>query len=597
MSSKLNHKETLNNSHKGGKTIPRILQNRPRNAFRQCTLILQKNKGVLIGVVLCLLGCLYYLSRFLMDGIPHYLNEDTYMHLNRMVGLRNVWESPVSFLNFAHNGPAVNIFYPWLPMYPMYVFSRVTGSYVTAYKLYYLMLTLVTLHLGYFALKKISGSPCSALLFSVMYTFSAYRFTNVFRRAHLGESICMTVMPLVLLGLYNIAFGNKKRWTPLAIGMAVIAYSHNIFLLIASLTIALFTLISLRFWTERKERFLSLCKAAAAAIVFSLGSFVPMVQYMISNRLYTPGGSGQGLEDSAFGLIEIIEKSFRNEPVSYAVGFLVLAALLWLILFYFSRIFRKPGFEKVRAADCFAFTGTLIFFAATSLLPWKLIGDHTPLYFIQFVWRLNAQSTIYILSAFCLFFPRTLRSSWEKGAFTCLIIITACVLHVSALMTLHKEENTRIFEKDIASGDAITFDYAPVEAKEYRSIHGYTLDDVYVNGDPYPAEISFSEDGTVYTAFIEAPDSETEKLTADLPVFRYNTQICLVNGVKTETLLSERGTTLVEVLPGEKNEISIFYKHTTLTYGSWLFSLCAFLLICPMWKKMKISLLPISHTA
>ncbi len=597
MSNNLIHNETLNNSHEGGGTVPRFTQNHLQNTMNQCIQKAQKHKGLLTGIILFLLGCLYYLPRFLMEGIPHYLNEDTYMHLNRMVGLRNVWKSPVNFLNFAHNGPVVNIFYPWLPMYPMYVFSRVTGSYVTAYKLYYLLLTLVTLYLGYFALKKISGSFCSALLFSVMYTFSAYRFTNVFRRAHLGESICMTVMPLVLLGLYNIAFGNKKQWAPLAIGMAVIAYSHNIFLLIASLTIGLFTLISIRFWTERKERFLSLCKAAAATIVFSLGSFVPMVQYMISNRLYTPGGSGQGLEDSAFGLIEIIEKSFRNEPVSYAVGFLVLAALLWLILFYFSRIFRKPGFEKVRAADCFAFTGTLIFFAATSLLPWKLIGDHTPLYFIQFVWRLNAQSTIYILSAFCLFFPRTLRSSWRKGAFTCLIIITACVLHGTAILALHKEENTRILEKDIASGNAITFDYAPVEAKEYRSIHGYTLDDVYVNGDLYPAEISFSEDGTVYTAFIEAPGSGTEKLTADLPVFRYNTQICLVNGVKTETLLSERGTTLVEVLPGEKNEISIFYKHTTLTYGSWLFSLCAFLLICPMWKKMKISLLPISHTA
>ena len=597
MSIKLNHKETLNNSHKGGKTIPRILQNRPRNAFRQCTLILQKNKGVLIGVVLFLLGCLYYLPRFLMDGIPHYLNEDTYMHLNRMVGLRNVWESPVSFLNFAHNGPAVNIFYPWLPMYPMYVFSWMTGSYVTAYKLYYLMLTLVTLYLGYYAMKKISGNSFSAFLFSVMYTFSAYRFTNVFRRAHLGESICMTAMPLVLLGLYHIAFGNKKQWAPLAIGMAVIAYSHNIFLLIASLTIGIFTLISLRVWAERKERFISLCKAAAAAIVFSLGSFVPMVQYMLSNRLYTPGGSGQGLEDSAFGLKEIIEKSFRNEPVSYAVGFLVLAALLWLILFYFSRIFKKPGFERNRAADCFALTGMVIFFAATSLLPWKLIGDYTPLFFIQFVWRLNAQSTIYILAAFCLYLPLTFRSSRGKGTLTCIIIITACILHGSAILTLHKEENTRILEKDIASGDAITFDYAPIEAKEYRSIHGYTMDNVFINGAPYPAEITFSEDGTVYTAFIDAPGSGTEKLTADIPVFRYNTQICLVNGVKTETFLSERGTTLVELLPGEKNEISIFYKHTTLTYISWIFSLCALLLIYPLWKKKKISLLQISHTA
>ncbi len=542
------------------------------------TRLIKKHKKVLTGILLLLLGCLYYFPRFVMEGIPHYLNEDTYMHLNRMVGMRNVWKSPVSFLNFAHNGPPVNIFYPWLPMYPMYLFYRLTGSYVLAYKLYYLVLTLITLYLAYDVMKKISGNSFSALLFSVMYTFSAYRFINVFRRAHLGESICMTAMLPVLFGLYSIAFGDRKHWPALAVGMAVIAYSHNIFLLIASLTVGLFFLISVRFWNERKERILSLGKAALAAAVFSLGSLIPILQYMLSDRLYTPGGSGEGLEATAFSLKQIVEKSLRNEPVSYAAGFLVLAALVWLLLFYCFCVFGKWRAERNKGADCSALLGIIIFFSATSLLPWKQIGDHTPLFFIQFVWRLNSQSTIFILAAFCYYFPKTLRSRLAKILAAALITAAAAVLHFSAVMTLHKEENTRISEAEIALGNAVTFDYAPLEAKEYRSLYGYSLDDVLINGEPGPAEIFWSEDGTVYTAVIDGSDFADSQLSADIPVFRYSTQKCLLDGEDIPAHMSDRGTTLVELQPGKQNVITIFYEHTKLTLFSWLISFAAFAL-------------------
>ena len=200
------------------------------------------------------------------------------------------------------------------------------------------------------------------------------------------------------------------------------------------------------------------------------------------------------------------------------------------------------------------------------------------LYYFQFVWRLNAQSTVCILAAFAYYFPRVLRGSGIRILVTALITACAIGLHFSAILTLHREENTRIFEADIASGDAITFDYAPLDAKLYRNVHGYTLDDLYIDGEAYPAEVSYSADGTVYRILIEAPAAEgKDPVTADIPVFRYSNQRSTLNGEQIQTRLSERGTTLAELKSGEENEISISYAHTRLTYAAWFISLAAFL--------------------
>ena len=546
-----------------------------------------KSKTTIIYILLFITGILYYVPRFLMEGIPHYLNEDTYFHMNRVIGLQNVFHSPINYLNFAHNGPMVNIFYPWLTMYPMYLLYRLCGSYVLGYKLFYMILSVLTIFIAYFVMDRISKNKVSSFIFAIVYTFSAYRFINLFRRAHLGESISMTALLFVLLGLYNISFGDHKNWGALAVGMALIAYSHNLFLVTTSGIVIFFLLISFWFWNDKCSRLISFAKAAFTAIALSAASFIPILQYMKTNQLYTPGGSGEGLQNTAFPLWSIIEKSIRNRPVSYAPGFLVVAALGFLILFYLANILKKGTFEKNTGIDCLAASGFIIFLAASNLLPWKFIGDHTPLYIIQFVWRLNAHSTIFILTAFSFYLPRFLRSAKIEATVSALIIVLSLFLHFSAILTLHKEENTRIFEAEISSGDAITFDYAALQAKEYRNLHGYAMDDVLLEGTPVSADISYSKDGTTYTALINTPSDEKSLLSVDIPVFRYANQIFLLNGEPTDTVMSERGGILFQIPSGEKNTITISCRHTGLTYISWLFSLAAGILFLLSYRQTR----------
>ena len=91
-------------------------------------------KRAAVYAVLLIMGVLYYLPHLIITGIPHYPYEDGVFHLSRIIGMRNVWSSPVSFLNFHHNGLMVNLCYPWLTIYPAYLLYKIFGSYIAAYK-------------------------------------------------------------------------------------------------------------------------------------------------------------------------------------------------------------------------------------------------------------------------------------------------------------------------------------------------------------------------------------------------------------------------------------------------------------------------------
>ncbi|BDP59641.1 hypothetical protein EfmJHP38_05790 [Enterococcus faecium] len=63
------------------------------------------------------------------------VNQDTYFHLSRIIGLDNVWSSPVNFNNFDHHGTMMNIFYPWLTLYPAFLFYKMMGNLVLSYNI------------------------------------------------------------------------------------------------------------------------------------------------------------------------------------------------------------------------------------------------------------------------------------------------------------------------------------------------------------------------------------------------------------------------------------------------------------------------------
>ena len=153
------------------------------------------------------------------------------------------------------------------------------------------------------------------------------------------------------------------------------------------------------------------------------------------------------------------------------------------------------------------------------------------------------------------------------------------------IMKLHQDENARIFESEISAGDAISFDYAPLQAKVYRNESGYTFDDLIIDGAPYAADISYSRDGTKYSLIIDPFSSVSETVSADIPVFWYSSQVCTLNGEIISSSMSERGGTLLNIHPDVRNDISVFYRHTALSYISWTVSFVSFIIFINSHRK------------
>lgn len=177
------------------------------------------------------LVCLGLLASFpLANGL---LSEghDTAFHLARLEsiyqGLR-AGEFPVRIgsAQKAGFGSLSATMYPQLFLYPFALLRFAGISLMLCYKLLTVSINIGCSLITYYAVKNICHSEKTGILVSILYTFSLYRLTNVYLRSALGENLAMTFIPLVLWGIYEVLWGNDKKWPLLALGMSAVLQSH-----------------------------------------------------------------------------------------------------------------------------------------------------------------------------------------------------------------------------------------------------------------------------------------------------------------------------------------------------------------------------------
>ncbi len=558
---------------------------------------------ILIGILI-LLGVLYYAPWLKLVGVPYYVSEDTFSHFNRMMVLENVWSAPVNYHAFAGDGNYTNLFYPWLMMYPMWIFAQLTGSLTLGYKLYYLCLGILTLLIAFYSMEKLTGDETAAFCFAVLYGFSAYRFADVFVRGALGESISLTVLPLILWGACSVFFGDTRHWRPLTIGMTVLLYGHLLSAFMAGLMLMLLGLASLFFNRDKGNaavplirRFLTLFRAALWSLALSLGFLIPMFEALHNNVIQHPDAGPVMLSEHADPLHSILLSSLLNSPTAHHIGLLTLLAGLFAALALIRRS-RKHSGEVLQHGDSpevcadtgagaadsvsllFLAFGACILVFTSSLMPWDFFASHTPLHILQFPWRLHGHSTLLILAAACLLLP-----SFLKGRIRLLlpagIVCLALILHFVSIVRIRPLEETRITDEVLSTMHFYTnTDYAPKEEGIHREKYGYTMDSYYLDGEEFSPEERISEDGG--KVFIRFRHEEKEQ-ALDVPVFWYTTLKVFVNDRETPSALSERGTPLIRVPADRDIEVVLYHEYTPLTRFAWGISLCALLLFISLY--------------
>ena len=523
---------------------------------------MKKNKNQIIDIIFMLfLSFAYVIPLFMSMGIYHSVNQDTYFHLSRIIGLDNVWSSPVNFNNFDHHGTMMNIFYPWLTLYPAFLFYKMMGNLVLSYNIYYFFITFLTMVVSYFSMKQIKNNRYISLLFSIIYTFSAYRAIDIFHRASLGEAVALTFLPLILMGCYEIYIRDYQKWYWLSIGMTLVVYTHLLSVAMVSVFIGGTLFLSFYFWDQKIARLLSLLKATVLTFFLSAGFLIPFIQQSRAQELKVPLGkelSGMAPSDM---LTHILNNNYNN----YTIGLFLFLGLIGAFIFI----------KKLTADDLFIFfLGVFVLFCSTNLFPWQLF-NHTPVKSLQFVWRLNGFSSLFIaytMSIVIYYIFSTKNNSWKIMVFTFL----ALILHLSGVSnSIHanKDSLTLIAPEDAV---AIAENYNHTDYANKESIYHPDM----INNNQYllgNQEINPTTHFMSNKLTIELDNSNNKNTVLTTPIYRYKGQVASINGKLVQTKLSKFGTTELTIPPGI-NKVVITYQYTKLAIASRYLSIVTLIL-------------------
>lgn len=233
---------------------------------------------ILAGLGLC--ASFPLMNDFLKRG------HDLAFHLTRIEGIYQgmrmgqfpVRVNPVQLEGY---GNITGIMYPQLFLFFPAALRFLGVSTMLAYKVLIVCVNIVTAALAYLAGRRISGSEAVGWAAGGLYTFSLYRLIDAYTRASVGELLAMAFMPLVVWGIYEILWGDQRKWYLLMLGMTGILQSH---VLSVEMT-ALFLLLELGAWiftrhkTKIFRRLGAGVLAAAVTVLLNAGFLIPFLYY------------------------------------------------------------------------------------------------------------------------------------------------------------------------------------------------------------------------------------------------------------------------------------------------------------------------------
>lgn len=507
-------------------------------------------------------------------------NIDGEFHISRILSLENIFNSPVNFKYFAHTGQIVNLMYPWVLVYPMYLLYKLTNDVVLAYYLYFTIITFVTLELTYYCSKKMKQSTLGAMLVAVLYSFSMVRTSDIYFRMAIGEVLGITFFPLVLLGIYQIFYEKKPKWIALTLGMTLLVYSHVISVVLASLLILMFFFINILRKKINKERLLALLKATGMTLLLGLGFLLPMLQMLISVDISKP--VVYNLFQAALKPNDLISKSISNEVSSVITFNFVYIVLIVILLFNLKKI---KGFCRDTLL-----LGTIFTIMSTTLFPWDVFQNL--LHVIQFPWRLIGIASLLLAFSFGSLFGNFVNQSHHNKKRLQLFAMTICCIVLCHFGTLdmigninglNNGDTSEKFVKEVSKNPNFNGldDYAPKDA-------GYDLQFIHdqkicANASWHSLKIKRTANKVIYK--YDSPNATT----AFLPVFYYPGEVVKQNGDRIFVQKAQDGATLVNLKEGE-NTFEVSFEYTKLAKVSWTISLISFVVLCGylIFKKKRV---------
>lgn len=489
---------------------------------------------------------------------------------------------------FHNTGAASFLFYPYIFFYP-WAFLRFILSPVNAFYAWYALVTFATAAISFFSMKAYSQKSLASFIFSLVYTFAPYRL--YLGGAVFGEYLAVTFLPLLFLGIYEVLWGDKKKWYLLAIGGALVAYAHILSVFLSLEFAAILFVIKLI--TSRgisKDRIKSLLLAAGTCVLLVLPVIVPFFTDFI----------GQGLSSAKPGI------SYTMEPL-YLLLNSFSAQKGWKLSFMLMlTIFTAWAFIKSQRNWIIYGLGLFACFLTTRYFPWKLTAG-TPFEMVQLTARYLSYASLFLTILFALGSDDVLEehvAGRKKLALSCSLAVFMALFSLSSL-SVYRDTLTHVQDMPKTTANSTqpapfkrlrdynyhnqfnykilfgAFDYMPKSSlTSLQKQNSLLMHQAYLNGKTLTLSPLIKANQITYQV-------KSEKAAdIDLPVIAYKHTTVSVNGQKHAFRRGSRGTVVVSLKRGQ-NTITAGYKASPVFYLSIVISILSWLALLIYLVKFK----------
>lgn len=540
----------------------------------------ESNYTILLVIILLLMtGVMMTMYTPLCPG------GDFYVHFNRLVVLMESltdgsYPYYMDYYMIDGYGYLIKAFYCDVLLLPFAIIGNLTSA-TFAYQSIIFTLTFFCGLFTYFATKKVLKCKYAAVMTALLYTFCTYRIFDIYIRGALGEVISFTILPLVLLGAYEIVKGNYKRWYIFTIAFSLLIFAHVISSVLTAFTLLIFLCIYYKSFVGEPKRLAYLALAGVICLPLTAMYILPMIEQMLSNSFYydthkiTNGVTGFKLNEVVSGLFNTV--SLRNESLFPKLG-----AILFFVLM--SRILVKEKTRERRFADIAVVVGLIFIVMTTPITPWNIF-PFSLLSVIQFPWRLLEYTSFLFALAGSYYLSRILKDGKQKIAATSILLISYILIFNSDSIhyrTYICNNNKPDIEVNTSFRGIIGGEYLPSRLPSNYQV--YDIPDVYndyihhrgqvIKAKNETTEISNFTKNKGHITF----DAETsEKDNLELPLTYYIGYKATLNNNEVEYYQSENG--LIELPINKSGTVEIQYVGTTLQQISLWITIVSIILL------------------
>ncbi|MCM1569562.1 MAG: YfhO family protein [Roseburia sp.] len=520
--------------------------------------------------------CAFLMGLGMLCSIPLFseglvLGDDIHYHLTRIEGIYQGLrggEFPVR-INSMQNAGFGNLsatMYPQLFLYPAALLRLLGMPLIGCYKALLTAVNIATAFCAYLGARGITKSHKMAMTAACLYTFAGYRLSNIYFRGALGETLAMVFLPIVLWGVYEVLWGDRKNWPVLMLGVTGVVQSHVLSLEM----ILVFGVLEFVCWLflgpvgEKLSRIGAGLLAAVVTVLLNAGFLVPFL-YFSGEELqcfYIPNELRSHVLyiSQMFSFFSVPEGGTQSlgttqgeMPLSVG-GILLLGSVLsvlWLTIKEKDKVLTKgEGVGK----HCLIY-GVFALLLCTWVFPWEQLlslewfGRVTAS--LQFPWRFLSLATLFltIASAVAIVgFGEERNARWLYGFFV-LVLAAGTGFFFDALAHNAPQTCDEAWVESMMVSDS---NYMYREGDSFQALHlNYSLEDAYVKAK---GEVSLSDYVKCATSIrLQATAGEESELL--FPLYYFPGYRVLVNGERTpcyrkDTLVACRipeGSSRVEI--------------------------------------------------